>query len=1285
MYIASLFNFASFFPSLFLKKIFPKLLYTGAGKWPLKWYAPECMYYSKFTSKSDVWSYGVCCWEILSHGKKPFKGMKGDQVVQYVIEEKGRLACPAICPGDVYDVLQECWAHEMEARPGFAAVCRKVQQILHVHLVQGRGSSGSTAVVYMPGNEITYNVEQELGRGSFGIVCKGQIRGIPVAVKVVQIKQPRAGQPPHTPSDLKQKKAKWAADMQKEITVMEQVASFGGHSNLIKMISFDRNSENPLLALEFCAGGTLLQLAKDSKPAAGQPHNQEWFGSLDRFAIEIANGMAYLEKNKFVHRDVACRSILLDGNDVCKIADFALARNVDGAEDEAYQMNKYTNQVSNPTAWKWTAPEGNEDDLYTIKSDVWSYGIMLAELCQYGDKPYKGPEFTKWSQKFTDHVNADGTKDMIQPFWPTLLKMVMILCWELRPADRPTFAAIAKTLSTALAAGVGEGGGQEAIYQPTRSADGGLTTRDRVLAELKGTEERYLGVLKVIIEKFMQPLAANPKISKADHKAIFSTVTDLLAIHDEFNTMVGKEMASTTGRMLSVPFLTMLPKMRIYAKYCCDVSKASNILTKLMGSKATAKFLQDCRSASGQRFYLKDLIQVPKQRVLIYPQLLRALIDATPENHKDRPRLMNAKALAENLLDVINKTKSDHDTLMGMIAGLTGYKGPPLEQFAPFVKDGDLMYKDCKSRNKEEKRLNVRYAFMLQSAIVLTQPDKGKYKYKSLCKLEPTMKLASVAFWKIPRGEQNSKFSFAWCLKIGAEERYIFAAKTLPQKKKWMTQMIQLIEDMENGGGGGGGDKKTGTLHGQAQGTSGIGRARSMFAYTARSADELSFERGVELTILSTGDPTLDPGWWKGVLLSNGQIGIFPGNYVTAEINHHATDASSAESVNLSDDADDSGKAAEPAKEEAPGGHGAKELLKLHETKGDFDQWERDRQEFQLKKKVGSGQFGDVWLGLWNNTTDVAIKARKPGRMEVADFLEEAKILKALRHPKLLQLYAVCTKSEPIYIVTELMRNGSLLDYLHNKGRALRLPQLVDMGAQVASGMAYMESKNFIHRDVAARNILVGEADVCKVADFGSARELREDIYVASEGTKFPIKWTAPEAAMRNQFSIKSDVWTFGILLTEIITYGRIPYPGMTNAEVLNQVERGYRMPSPPGNPELLYIIMLDCWKAEPSERPTFDSLQYRLEDFFEAAKQAAAAAKVEAEERANSEMASPKPSAESRNYQATYDYAPQGPKEMQLTKNDIVTVLDKSHKDWWKVQRGAEKGMVPANYLKPI
>jgi fyn-related kinase len=204
-----------------------------------------------------------------------------------------------------------------------------------------------------------------------------------------------------------------------------------------------------------------------------------------------------------------------------------------------------------------------------------------------------------------------------------------------------------------------------------------------------------------------------------------------------------------------------------------------------------------------------------------------------------------------------------------------------------------------------------------------------------------------------------------------------------------------------------------------------------------------------------------------------------------------------------------------------------------------------------LSKKLGAGQFGEVWEGMWNGTTPVAVKTLKPGSMTVEDFLAEASILKKLRHPKLLQLYAVCTDREPIYIVTELMKNGSLLDYLHDKGRALRLPQLVDMAAQIAAGMAYLEAQNFIHRDLAARNILVGENNICKVADFGLARVIdRESEYTAREGAKFPIKWTSPEAAMMNRFSIKSDVWSFGILLTELVTYGRIPYPGERGGEI---------------------------------------------------------------------------------------------------------------------------------------
>ncbi|KAM8809049.1 tyrosine-protein kinase Blk [Eudromia elegans] len=264
------------------------------------------------------------------------------------------------------------------------------------------------------------------------------------------------------------------------------------------------------------------------------------------------------------------------------------------------------------------------------------------------------------------------------------------------------------------------------------------------------------------------------------------------------------------------------------------------------------------------------------------------------------------------------------------------------------------------------------------------------------------------------------------------------------------------------------------------------------------------------------------------------------------------------------------------------------------------DEWEIPRESLKLVKKLGCGQFGEVWMGYYKNNIKVAVKTMKEGSMDPEAFLAEANLMKRLQHNKLVRLYAVVTK-QPIYIVTEYMVNGCLLDYLKTEeGSQLSLPKLIDMSAQVAEGMAYIERMNFIHRDLRAANILVSETLCCKIADFGLARII-ENEYLAQEGAKFPIKWTAPEAISFGVFTIKSDVWSFGILLTEVITYGRIPYPGMTNPEVIRNLERGYRMPCPDMCPGELYNIILKCWRTKPEERPTFEYLHSVLEDFYTA------------------------------------------------------------------------------------
>ncbi|XP_077109216.1 tyrosine-protein kinase HCK [Ranitomeya variabilis] len=266
------------------------------------------------------------------------------------------------------------------------------------------------------------------------------------------------------------------------------------------------------------------------------------------------------------------------------------------------------------------------------------------------------------------------------------------------------------------------------------------------------------------------------------------------------------------------------------------------------------------------------------------------------------------------------------------------------------------------------------------------------------------------------------------------------------------------------------------------------------------------------------------------------------------------------------------------------------------------DAWEVPRESLKLEKKLGAGQFGDVWLATYNGHTQVAVKTMKPGSMSPEAFLEEANLMKSLQHDRLVRLHAVVTLEEPIYIITEYMEKGSLLDFLKSQeGNCLSLPQLIDFSAQIAEGMWFIEQKNYIHRDLRAANCLVSASLACKIADFGLARVIEDSEYTAREGAKFPIKWTSPEAANYGSFTIKSDVWSFGILMTEIITYGRTPYPGMSNLEVITALERGYRMPCPANCPQELYGIMLQCWQQNSEQRPTFEYLQGVLEDFFTA------------------------------------------------------------------------------------
>ncbi|XP_054544050.1 tyrosine-protein kinase Fer isoform X2 [Talpa occidentalis] len=259
--------------------------------------------------------------------------------------------------------------------------------------------------------------------------------------------------------------------------------------------------------------------------------------------------------------------------------------------------------------------------------------------------------------------------------------------------------------------------------------------------------------------------------------------------------------------------------------------------------------------------------------------------------------------------------------------------------------------------------------------------------------------------------------------------------------------------------------------------------------------------------------------------------------------------------------------------------------------------WILKHEDVILGELLGKGNFGEVYKGILKDKIPVAVKTCKedlPQELKIK-FLQEAKILKQYDHPNIVKLIGVCTQRQPIYIIMELVPGGDFLSFLRKKKDELKLKQLVKFALDAASGMAYLENKNCIHRDLAARNCLVGENSVLKISDFGMSRQEDGGVYSSSGLKQIPIKWTAPEALNYGRYSSESDVWSFGILLWETFSLGVCPYPGMTNQQAREQVERGYRMSAPQNCPEDIFKIMMKCWDYKPEQRPKFADLQREL------------------------------------------------------------------------------------------
>ncbi|XP_029370110.1 protein tyrosine kinase 2aa isoform X1 [Echeneis naucrates] len=281
--------------------------------------------------------------------------------------------------------------------------------------------------------------------------------------------------------------------------------------------------------------------------------------------------------------------------------------------------------------------------------------------------------------------------------------------------------------------------------------------------------------------------------------------------------------------------------------------------------------------------------------------------------------------------------------------------------------------------------------------------------------------------------------------------------------------------------------------------------------------------------------------------------------------------------------------------------------------------YEIQRDRIELGRCIGEGQFGDVHQGVYNSPEKpglpVAIKTCKNCTSDSVreKFLQEALTMRQFDHPHIVKLIGVITEN-PVWIIMELCTLGELRSFLQVRKYSLDLATLILFAYQLSTALAYLESKRFVHRDIAARNVLVSSVDCVMLGDFGLSRYMEDSSYYKASKGKLPIKWMAPESINFRRFTSASDVWMFGVCMWEILMYGIKPFQGVKNNDVIGRIENGERLAMPPQCPPTLYSLMTKCWSYDPSKRPRFTELKTQLSTILEEEK-------LQQEERLRMEM----------------------------------------------------------------
>lgn len=1194
---------------------------------PVKWAAPEAVLYGQFTFQSDVWSFGVVLYEIITYGRFPYPGMTRYEVITK-IQDGYRMKRPTDCPQPLYNIMTMCWKEDPSERCSIEAV--------HEQLLDYCDQL-STAVDKWEINENDINSEEKIGEGEFGEeLWKGHFQHNLVLIKFLSQRN--------------------VTDFLQEAEVLKTVA----HPHVIKLHGLCSTSAKPFIVFDLVKHINLLNYLHDVGCTLTRT-------KMLQMSSQIANGMVFLQKQGIIHRNLSASNIMVSDDMTIRIANFSCA----------LVQNQKDNLTKNMKAAKirWMPVEVISNNQYSMKCDIWSYGVLLYELASWGDAPY--PRMTDAEVK---RKVPDGYRMSAPPACPSGLYEIMLQCWKENPLHRPAFNQLQKNIENLITRekkwdtkdtqvskeqklGTGRFGEVwSGKWRDTQIAVKYLmpsTCSNELFlweAEIMKTLD-HPSVIKlhaictqpgkpfIVIEAMDRTLLEvlrqrNSPLKLPDLLPMAVQVTIGIIylqtqsiIHRDLaarSILVGKgnicKVSDFSDAILLGKAVTPLQKnkklpLRWTAPECfskknfsmqSDVWSFGILLYEMMTNGAfpyaDIKDINEVLRMVESGYHMPSPATCPQN-------VYKVMLDCWKMKPENRPTFQVLKETLEKIQDDLKWDVEASEVKLVCVVG-TGRFGE--------VWEGRL----------RETAVAVKYHKPTTKFNVM--PDEFLWEAQIMKTLDHpyVIKLIGV------NSKAEKVFMVTEFMKHGTLQEYLKSSGRTLTLRTLMIMASQVADGMA-----------------YLQTQSIIHRdlaARSILVGESNACKVSDFSEALCLTRMDNPEHkgrkfpikwlppeaaennefTMQTDIWSyGILLyeivTNCSIIPYPDmsqedalreikkgyrlpnppgcpedihNVMTQCWSEKPSDRPTFETVELqvrriSETCKDAPivrtrtvvekDVIVPKKRSWTG-------LKDRWTPGE-DKWELDKSTIKMDVKYEEGRFGVVWKGYLNGSELVAIKVPKLERTTMSEFLHESEIMKMLQHPNVIRLRGVCTKGEPVCIITEFMSHSNMVKYLRGPGRRTAMPQLLSWADQICNGMIYLEQCNIIHRDVAARNVLVSEQLICKISDFGLAQKVSGSTYKESSRTQFPLKWMAPEAIMHRSFSVKSDVWAFGILLYEMVTRGALPYPGVHNSDVAQLIKAGYRMPCPRGCSKQLHEIMLKCWKENPEERPSFRTIGFNL------------------------------------------------------------------------------------------